>query len=161
VSITVESDVATPKDWLERGTIANYLTEHFDEITILSEILNQRDPQAIIRRKKLDRVMNSPEAIALEKISSFRAHAEYLEFHGDRVQANSFKKMADALEAQMGAPAPGQGTVSEMGRIEAQREAGAPKAEPRTKPEVAPPETRGYTPQHLRNVIGKGRALRS
>ena len=161
VSITVESDVATPKDWLERGTVANYLKDHLDEVTILTDVLNQKDPQGILRRRKLSRVMDSEEALALEKIAGFRGHARFLEFNGDRELARAFKKMADALEAQMGVPAPGQAAAPEMGRVSAQRAAGAPEATPRAKPEVAPPETKGYTPQMLRNTIGKGRAIRS
>lgn len=165
VSITVESDVATPKDWLERSTIANYLKEHLDPVTILKEILNQKDPQAIIRQKDLYEVLHSPEAMTLKKISGFRQHARYLEFHGDREQARSFKGMADALEAQMGAPPPGQGAAPQMGRIEAQRQEGskegAPAERPGVSPGVAPPEAvSGFTPQQLRNIIGSGRAIR-
>jgi len=161
VCITVESDVATPKDWLERATIANQLKEHLDPLTILSEVLGQNDPQAVLRNKDTYDVMHSPEAMALKKISAFRGHAKYLEFHGDTEQARAFKKMADALEMQMGAPAPGQAAVPEMGKVEAERAAGAPKAIPRIAPGVAPPEvTRGFTPQELRNRIGRGKAIR-
>jgi len=39
VSIEVESTVATPKDWLERGTIANMLKDHLDEATITQKSL--------------------------------------------------------------------------------------------------------------------------
>lgn len=161
VSIIVESDVATPKDWLERSTIAGYLKNHLDDVTILREILNQRDPQAIIRRRKLQEVMDSPEALALRKIAGFRTHAEFLTFHGDPVQARSFSMMADALEAQMGTPPPGQGAAPEMGRIQAQREAGAPEAKPGVSPKVAPPEvTQGFSPQELRGRIGRGKVIR-
>ena len=161
VSVSVESDVATPKDWLERSTIANNLKNHLDDITILSEILNQRDPQDILRKRKLQEVLNSPEALLLEKIAGFRAHAEFLNFHGDPIQANSFRKMADALEAQMGMPAPGQTTAPNMGRVEAQREAGAPEPKGRVSPGVAPPEvTSGFTPQELRRSIGNGKVIR-
>ena len=161
VAITVESDVATSKDWLERGTIANYLKDYLDKVTILRDVLGQRDPQAILRKRKLDAIMDSPEAMALEKIAGFRAHAKYLEFHGDKKQDDSFLKMADAMEAQFGAPAPGQGAIPEMGRIEAERSAGAPGAKPRVSPGVAPPEaTTGFTPQELRNRLGRGRIIR-
>jgi len=161
VSINVESEVATAKDWLERATIANQLKEHLDPITILSEVLGQGDPQAILRSKDTYDVMHSPEAMALKKIAAFRGHARYLEFHGDLEQARSFNKMADALEMQMTAPAPGQAAIPEMGRVEAQREAGAPKKRPTVRPEIAPPEARGgFTPQELRNRLGRGRVIR-
>lgn len=161
VNIIVESDVATAKDWLERSTIANNLSNHLDDITILKEILNQRDPQGIKRRKDLDEVMKSPEAMALKKISAFRAHAKYLDFHGDKEQARAFRRMADAMEAQMAAPQPGQATLPQQGMVEQQRKEGAPKAKPRVAPGVAPPEvTGGFTPQQLRNTFGRGRIVR-
>ena len=160
VSINVESEVATAKDWLERATIANQLKEHLDPVTILGEVLGQGDPQAILRNKDNYEVMHSPEAMALKKIAAFRGHARYLEFHGDPEQARAFKKAADALEQQMMGPPPGQTVPSEMGRVEAEREAGAPKKRPTIRPEVSPPEARGFTPQELRNRIGAGKAIR-
>ena len=57
VLVQVDSDVATPKDWLERGTIANQMSDTLDETTIISEIY-KLDPQMVRRRKKLDSVMN-------------------------------------------------------------------------------------------------------
>ena len=161
VNIVVESDVATAKDWLERSTIANNLSNHLDRFTILKEILNQRDPQGILRRKDLDEVLRSPEALLLKKIANFRSHAEYLDFHGDGKQARTFRKMADALEAQMGLPAPGQASILNQSKVNAQREAGAPEAKQRVPPGIAPPEvTGGFTPQQLRNSFGKGRIVR-
>lgn len=161
VNIIVESDVATPKDWLERSTIANNLSNHLDRYTILKEILNQRDPQGILRKKDLDAVMTSPEAMAIKKIANFRAHSKYLEFHGDKEQARIFRRMADAMEAQMTLPQPGQATLPEQGKVEQQRAEGAPAAKPRVPPGVAPPEvTSGFSPQQLRNTFGKGRIVR-
>lgn len=161
VNMIVESDVATPKDWLERSTIANYLKDHVDKATILGEVLKFTDPQAILKRKELDEILTSPEAMTLKKIAGFRAHAKYLEFHGDFDQAKTFLKMADAMEAQFGAPAPGQGMPQTMGNVEAQREAVAPSARPRVSPGVAPPEAvSGFGPQTLRNMIGRGKVLR-
>ena len=161
VNIIVESDVASPKDWLERSTIANNLANHLDDVTILKEILNQRDPQGIKRKKDLDDIMKSPEAMALKKISAFRAHAKYLDFHGDKEQARAFRRMADSMEAQMSLPAPGQATFPEQGRVEQQRAEGAPKPKPRVAPGVAPPEaTSGFSPQQLRNSFGRGRLVR-
>lgn len=161
VNIIVESDVASPKDWLERSTIANNLANHLDDVTILKEILNQRDPQGIKRKKDLDDIMKSPEAMALKKISAFRAHAKYLDFHGDKEQARAFRRMADSMEAQMSLPAPGQATLPEQGRVEQQRAEGAPKPKPRVAPGVAPPEaTSGFSPQQLRNSFGRGRLVR-
>ena len=161
VTITVESDVATPKDWLERSTIANQLKEHLDPITILGEVLGQGDPQAILRNKDLYEILHSVEAMTLKKISGFRAHAKFLEFHGDMEQARAFRKMADAMEAQLGAPAPGQAATPEMSRVEAEREAGAPVKRPTVSPGVAPPEAiAGFSPQQLRNMLGRGKVLR-
>lgn len=161
VNVIVESDVATAKNWLERGTIANYLKEHLDEATLLREVLKQPDPQAIIRQKRLDGVLDSQEAQAVRKIAGFKAHARYLRRFGDREQADLFEKAAAMMEAQLGAPAPGQAELPEMSRVNAQREAGAPKAKPTARPEVAPPEARGgFTPQQLRNAVGQGRIVR-
>lgn len=161
VNVVVESDVATPQDWLERSTIANNLRGHLDRTSILKDILNVRDPQSILRRLDLDAIMQSPEALALKKISGFRNHAKYLDFHGDKEQARAFRKMADSLEAQMGMPAPGQAALPEMSRVEQQRREGAPEAKQRVPPGVAPPESiSGFTPQTLRNRLGRGKLIR-
>lgn len=166
VNIIVESRVATPKDWLESATIANQLKDHLDPITLLREVLGQADPQAIIRQKDRYDLLHSPEALALKKIASFRQHARYLEFHGDRDQARAFRRMADTMESQLGAPPPGQGATTEQSRIQAQRLAGskegAPAEQQRVAPGVAPPEAiSGFSPQELRNRLGRGRVLRS
>lgn len=161
VDIIVESDVATPKDYLERGTIANYFDNFMDRATILGEIVGMRDPQAILRKKKLQDIMDSPEALALQKIAAFRKHAKYLKARGDIDQSRVFRKMADSMEAQMGMPAPGQAATPEMSRIEAEREAGAPTKRPRVASNVAPPEAvSGFTPQQRRNIFGKGKTRR-
>ena len=157
VSIQVESDVATPKDWLERGTIANLLKEHLDESTIITEVLKFSDPQSIKRRKSIDRILEHPMSQQVELIAGYYAHADYLAERGDRRQAELFKRAAQALEAQMGAPAPGQGKPEEASRIEAERKAGAPGEKTRVTPNVAPPETTGgFSPQELRQSIGRG-----
>lgn len=161
VIVIVESEVATPKDWLERGTIANYLKDYLDKATLLKEVLKQSDPQGIIRRQKLDRILDSMEAQTIEKIAGFRGHAKYLEARGDYEQARLFMKAAEALEMQLGAPAPGQGAPLDMARIEAAREAGHAPAIPRVRPGIAPPEAvSGFTPQMLRNMIGQGKLIR-
>jgi hypothetical protein len=165
VNVTVNSEVATPKDMLEKGTIATYLSPHLDEATLLRSVLGQKDPEAVIRAKRLDTVLNSPEAIMIQKITGFRAHALYLQYQGDSKQAELFNKMADALEAQMGAPAPGQGNPLQQTNINAQRLAGGNAGNPNRNfgamPNVAPPEANaGFTPQQLRNIIGQGNIRR-
>ena len=61
------------------------------------------------------------------------------------------------MEAQIGAPAPGQGKPSEMTGIMTAREAGAPAEKPIVPSKVAPPENKGFTPQELRRSIGRGK----
>jgi len=156
VELMVESEVATPKDWMERGTIANMMKEHLDEATIITEILKMSDPQAIKRRKSLDRVLEHPMSQQIEMIAAYYAHADYLEASGDIRQAGLFRKAAQSLEAQMGAPPPGQGRPEDMTRIMAEREAGAPDEVTKVSPEIAPPETRGFAPGQLRQIVGQG-----
>jgi len=161
VTMEVESDVATPKDWLERGTIGGMVREDFDKATLLSEIYKVKDPQAILRRKALDRALDHPMTQNVELIASYYVHADYLEKRGDLRQAELFKKAAQALEGQLGVPPAGQGRPEESPRIEAEREAGSPKPRATSRPEIAPPETRGgFTPQQLRGMVGSGRIKR-
>jgi len=158
VSIQVGSTVATPKDWMERGTIANMLDKHLDEATIITEIYGLNDPQAIKRRKSLDKMLNHPMSQMVELIAGYYSHADYLDKRGDRRQANLFRKAATSLEGQLGVAPPGQGKPEEMSRIEAERQAGTPEERARISPEVAPPEaTRGFTPSQLRRSIGRGK----
>jgi len=158
VTIMVESEVATPKDWVERGTTANQLKDHLDQSTILGEILKFPDPQAIIRAKKLDAILFDPMTLAIEKISAYEAHADYLESRGDIKQAAHFRQAAVAAQQQLGLPAPGQAAPMEQGRVEAQRKAGAPAEKARVSPQVAPPEeVGGVSPDALRESIGRGR----
>ena len=156
VTVVVESDVATPKDWLERGTIGGMLRQDVDRATLLGEIYKFPDPQAIIRRKSLDNVLDHPVSKTIEVIAGLSTYADYLDFRGDNRQAALFRKAASAMEAQLGAPAPGQGRPTEMPGILAAREAGAPAERPTVAPQIAPPETRGFTPQELRRAIGRG-----
>ena len=157
VTVIVESDVATPKDWLERGTIGGMVRQDLDKATLLTEIYKMSDPQGIIRRKSLDRLLDSVEAQQAEKITGFYAHADYLDKRGDRRQAAVFRKIAQSMEAQIGAPAPGQGKPTEMTKILAAREAGAPAERPIVPSKVFPPENKGFTPQELRRSIGRGK----
>lgn len=157
VSIIVESDVATPKDWLERGTIANQLKDHLDSSTILTEILKFSDPQEIKRARKLDMILFDPMTLVIEKVSAYEAHADYLQHRGDVKQAARFRAAAAAAEAQMGLPAPGQAAPAQMGRVMAQRKAGAPDERTGVAPQAAPPEeVGGFTPGVLRESIGRG-----
>jgi len=158
VNVIVESDVATPKDWLERGTIGGMVREDLDKATLLTEIYKLPDPQGILRRKSLDRTLDHPMTQQIEMIAGYRTHANYLDSMGDREQANLFRKAADAMEGQLGAPAPGQGTVQNQDMINRQREAGAPAEVPTVPSNVTSPEgVSGFTPQQLRRSIGSGK----
>ena len=154
VDISVESDVATAKDWLQRANIAAMLTDHVDETFIRSEVLKISDPQAISRRKTLDDMRNHPLTKNIEMVSKYRAHAGYLEANGDPEQAEVFKKAADALEAQFTVPPAGAGKPTRATEVEAAKRAGVPRARPRTRPESAPPEeVAGYTPAERRGAV--------
>ena len=158
VDITVESDVATAKDWLQRANIAAMLTDHVDETFIRSEVLKIADPQAVNRRMKLDAVRKHPLTQNIEMVNQFRAHAEYLTARGDSEQADVFKKAADALEAQFTVPPAGAGKPTGASDVEAAKRAGVPAKRPRARPEVAPPEEMGgETPEQLRQLIGRGK----
>lgn len=156
VMLKVDSDVAVAKDWLERGTIAGMLKDHLDEDTIVSEILRQRDPQAIRRKKTNDMVMTHPVVQAVQVINGMYGQADYLEQAGDKRQAELFKLAAKQMEAQLGAPAPGQGNVQQQAGTLAAREAGAPAERVTVPSRVQPPEGKGFTPQELRRSIGRG-----
>lgn len=159
ISIEVESTVATPKDWLERGTIANMLKEHLDEATIVTEIFGMNDPQAIKRRRSLDKMLEHPMSQMVEMIAGYYAHADYLEHRGDTRQAALFRRAAQALEAQLGAPPAGAAKPEEASRVAGEKAAGAPEEKARVSPRVAPPETRGFTPQQLRQSVGRGNLI--
>lgn len=156
VFIDVSSEVATPQDWLQRGTIANLLKDHLDESTIITQVLKMGDPQAIKRARSLDRMLNNPMSQLVEQISGYYAHADYLDATGDSKQAALFRRAAKALESQLGAPAPGQGRPQDMQRIQSQRIAGAPQETVPVNSNVAPPETGAFTPAQLRGAIGRG-----
>jgi len=165
VNVTVESSVATPEDMLEKGTIAYYLRDHLDKATLIHDVIGKKDPQAILRAKRRDMILDSIEAITIEKIALFRNHARYLRTRGDSRQADTFDRMADAIEAQIGAPEPGQGRPLEAEKIAAEREAGGAVGNTRrvlgARSGVIPPEaTTGFTPQELRNMIGRGGVIR-
>lgn len=165
VNVRVESSVATPEDMLEKGTIAYYLRDHLDKATLIHDVIGKKDPQAIIRARRMDTILDSPEALAIEKIAIFRNHARYLRDRGDRRQADLFENMANAMEAQIGAPEPGQGRPIEAESIAAEREAGGRTGNTRrilgARSRAIPPEaTTGFTPQELRNMIGQGKVVR-
>ena len=161
VLIRVTSDVATPKDWMERGTIYNLLKDALDEDTLMTEILHIKDPQGVKRRMKLDKAMQHPMTQQLELISAYENHAKYLESRGDKISAERFRKAAAALEGQMGVPPPGSASPAQYNDVKAKQEAAAPESKPRVSPGVSPPEARsGFTPQQLREQIGSG-TLRS
>lgn len=162
VTVIVESDVATPKDWLERGTIGGMIRGDVDKATLLGEIYKLSDPEGIIRKKNLDRVLDHPMSQNIQLISGYLTHADYLDKLGDRRQAILFRNAAASLQAQLGTPPPGQGNPQEMTGITAARQAGnlagSPAAVPTVPSQVAPPETTGgFTPQQLRRNIGAGK----
>lgn len=157
VDIEVNSEMATQKDWLERATIANMIQDHVDEETIISEVLKLPDAQTIKRRKKLDKVRKHPMTEQLELAAGYYAHADWLDSRGDSRQAAMFRRAAQALEMQFGAPPPGAAKPAETLEAEAARASAAPGEKARVRPEVAPPETRGFPPGELRGMIGRGR----
>ena len=154
--VIVESEVATQKDWMERGNVAGLLDKHLDETTILTEVLKVSDPQAVIRRKKLDEAMSHPMTKDIELINSYNVQAAYLKLKGDTKQAAIFEQAAMSLKAQFGAPPPGQGAPARASTVQAQRDAGTPDEKPRQDSRVSPPEEQGFTPEQLRQSIGKG-----
>lgn len=156
VTVIVESDVATPKDWLERGTIGGMVRQDLDKATLLSEIYRVSDPQGVIRKKKLDNVFDHPMTQMLEMIASYEAHADYLDWRGDKKSAMRFRKAAQSLESQLGVPPAGQAKPEEMSEVQAERKEGTPAERPTVPSKVAPPETGGFTPQQLRRNIGRG-----
>ena len=157
VSMEVSSELATPKDLMERATIANMMKSHLDEETVLSEVYKITDTSSIKRRKNLDDFNNHPVTKQLKLISSYEAYAELLAKLGDRRQAERFKKAAMALELQMGVPPPGSAKPMEAAGAEAARAAAAPEEKARVPAGVSPPEARAaWTPQELRGMIGRG-----
>ena len=93
----------------------------------------------------------------LELIAGYYSHAKYLEAMGDSKQAALFRMAAQALERQLGAPPPGSARPAQAIPAEAAREAGAPAEKVPVRPEISPPESRGFTPAQLRSMIGEGR----
>jgi len=156
VTVIVESDVATPKDWLERGTIANQLKDHLDHSTIIEEVLRLPDPQNIKRRMSIDRMMQHPTTQMVEMISGYNTHANYLELRGDMAQAELFREAAMALKAQLGIPPPGSASPTDHTSVAQKRKEGAPAEQQRVRPDVQPPEERGVPPAELRERIGRG-----
>ncbi len=158
LNVIVESEVATPKDWLERGTITGMLTGTLDEDSIITEILHMKDPQGIKRKKQLDRVLNSPTSLLIQQISAYYFHADYLESRGDTKQAQLFRKAAQMMEAQFGQPAPGQAAnTATQTALEQAKAGGASQPATNANPQVIPPEAQGgFTPQQLRQSIGQG-----
>jgi hypothetical protein len=158
VTVTVSSDVATPKDWMERGTIAGMLKDHLDEATIVTEILKMNDPQGIKRRRSVDRMLLHPMTQQIELISGYQVHAEYLQSRGDAKQAALFLRAAQQLEAQMGTPENGQGNPSQITpQNTGLPSPGAPEKKTPVNSQQMPPEERGFTPAQLRQSIGRGK----
>ena len=156
VSVIVESDVATPKDWLERGTIGGMVRLDLDKSTLLTEIYKMSDPQGIIRAKRLDTILDHPMSLNIEMIAGYMTHANYLEKNGDIKQANLFRKAAQALESQLAAPPAGAAAPVNATQVASEVAAGASQKKPIAPSSIMPPETKGFTPSQLRNAIGRG-----
>jgi hypothetical protein len=140
VTVTVFSELATPKDWLEKATVANYLKELLDEETILEEILKVPDLQLVNRRKQQDAVRKHPMTQNINLASAYTTFAKYLEYRGDREGAARFRKAAQSLEAQLTVPPAGAAKPTEATEVMAQREAGATPRAPGVSPAVTPRE---------------------
>lgn len=157
VSMEVSSELATPKDLMERATIANMMKGSLDKETILSEVYKITDTSSIKRRQELDDFNDHPMTKELKLISSYEAYAELLAKAGDRRKAARFMRAAQALEMNMGAPQPGAARAVQATGAEAARAAAAPEEKQRVPAGVAPPEARSaFTPQELRGMIGRG-----
>lgn len=156
VFFKVKSDIATPKDWMERATVANMMDEHVDETTLITEVYRLTDPQGIKRRKSLDRVLKHEMTQQIELAAGYYAHADYLTSRGDARQARLFKSAASQIEAQFGVPANGLPNPADASRVNRQIAEGSPEERVRIDPSVSPPEERGFTPESLRRSIGRG-----
>jgi len=158
VEISVESDVATPKDWLERATIAGMMDKHVDLDTILTEIYRIRDTQGVKRKMNVDKMMNHPMTEQLELISSYEAHAKFLDYHGDPVSAKRYRKAAMVLEAQLSGQPEGEPPPAQASRVAAQRNTPESQGRQRVNPSVSPPENQqAFSPQQLRQSVGRGK----
>ncbi len=156
VLVTVKSDIATPKDWMERATVANMMEKHVDETTLITEVYRLTDPQGIKRRMSLDRVLKHEMTQQIELVAGYYAHADYLTSRGDARQARIFRNAAARMEAQFGVPANGLPNPADASRVNRQIEEGSPDERARIDPSVSPPEERGFTPESLRRSIGRG-----
>ncbi len=156
VYVEVKSDIATPKDWMERATVANMMEKHVDETTLITEVYKLTDPQGIKRRRSLDRVLNHEMTKQIELVAGYYVHADYLVSRGDSRQAGIFRRAAANMEAQFGQPANGLPNAIDSTRVNQQIEEGSPAERARIDPSVSPPEERGFTPQSLRRSIGRG-----
>lgn len=141
VSVEVTTQLATPRDWQERGTIAGMLEPFLDNTTILNEILQMQDPQEVKRRKADDMVLEHPMSVNIRLAGAYRRFAEERRHHGDKKQAEAFERAADALEQQSAAPPAGQARPAAHTEAETKREAGAPREKPRARPEIVAPGT--------------------
>ena len=142
VDVIVESELATPRDWLEKATVANYMRDMLDETLIMSDILKIKDTNAVKRRREMDRVEQHPQIQNVKLITYCTKHAEYLRYMGDNTQAAIWEQAAAGLQAQMGAPASGQGASPTASAVEAARKAGAPERKSPVSPAVQPSQMR-------------------
>jgi hypothetical protein len=167
IHIEVKSTVATPKDWMERGTIAGMVRADLDKSTIITEVYGLTDSQGIRRRKSVDDVLDHPMSKMIEMISVYNSHADYLQERGDTKQSALFRRAAQTLETQMAAPPAGaaspqtlntNGTaIGGLGTPEMGAPTGAPPKKTRVNSSIMPPEARNFTPQQLRQSIGTGK----
>lgn len=158
VEIIVAGDLATPKDWMERATIANSLKGTLDEISILDKILFEADPQDVKRRLAVDRAEANPVTQNIEMIKAFSDQAKYLAANGDNEGAELFQQAANALRTQLGIPPPGSASPLAATEAEALRAEAAPRARPSVPSQVVPPEiTQGFSPAEARAMTGRGK----
>lgn len=122
--VNVFSEIATPRDWLERSTVANYLKDIVDETTLMDTILHLPDTEAVKRRKKEDLVSKHPIGQTVTLIRGMNKYAEYLEQRGDTEGASLFRQAAVALKASIGIQ---------------EQEGQGPEEVPRTASTVVPP----------------------
>jgi hypothetical protein len=146
--IIVESELATPRDWLEKATVANYLRDLVDDTTILSDVLKVKDTNGVQRRRDFDRLEQHPQIMNAKLIAYCNRYADYLEYVGDREQAMVFRQAAAGVMQQMGGASTGEPPSPRANEVLSARKAGAPEESPApVAPSVQPPTMRRIAPE--------------
>lgn len=142
--VEVKGELAMPNDLIQRISAARQAIPQgdlLDDITVLSDILKQPDPELVRTRIKEAHMENSPEMEQLSKLFEMQRKYKYLLSTGkeeDTEYAELILWAINQLKAQFGFQ-PGQGT---------------PRKTAGVSPEVAPPETMGIPPAMLRGLYG-------